>query len=217
MLGKMFTISNLCLWLLKRFQMPYLRSQSLLCTPESLCRRFPSTANPPGDITTSKPLYSPRKTLVILYHKPRFHLCTWLYPDSKTFHAQLNELCRQTQKCTHTYTHTHSCKHTNTRAHKSHTHSVEGSISAGHGPSHPFWFKVCLFSSPESPINDPRLSEGAPPLSSLHFHFPHSSVSGSPEAGAAAGLAMHTHTQRHTHVCTQTHIAYIYWSKLRIE
>lgn len=79
---------------------------------------------------------------------------------------------------------------------RTHTHSVEGSISAGHGPSHPFWFKVCLFSSPESPINDPWLSEGAPSLSSLHFHFPHSSVSGSPEAGAAAELPPHTH--RHT-------------------
>lgn len=81
-----------------------------------------------------------------------------------------------------------------------HTHSVEGSISAGHGPSHPFWFKVCLFSSPESPINNPWLSKGAPPLSSLHFHFPHSSVSGSPEAGAAAELPPHAHT--HTNVQT---------------
>lgn len=64
----------------------------------------PSTTNPPGDITTYKPLYIPRNTLVILYHKPRFHLCTWLYPDSKTFHAQLNELCRQTGKYTQIHT-----------------------------------------------------------------------------------------------------------------
>lgn len=63
MLGKMFTISNLCLWLLNRFQTPYRRSQSLLCTPESLWHRFPSAANPPGDITTYKPLYSPGKNL----------------------------------------------------------------------------------------------------------------------------------------------------------
>lgn len=187
----MFSESKLCLWLLNGFQLPYLPSQSLLCTLESLWHRFPSTANPAGDITTYKPLYSPGKTLVILYHKPRFHLCTWLYPDSKTFHGKLNGLCRQTQKCAQAHTLIQR------------THSAEGSISAGHGPSHPFWFKVCLFSSPESPINDPWLSEGAPPLSSLHFHFPHSSVSGSPEAGAAAGLhpcTLHMHSLTHTNI-----------------
>lgn len=187
----MFSESKLCLWLLNGFQLPYLPSQSLLCTLESLWHRFQSTANPAGDITTYKPLYSPGKTLVILYHKPRFHLCTWLYPDSKTFHGKLNGLCRQTQKCAQAH------------ALIQRTHSAEGSISAGHGPSHPFWFKVCLFSSPESPINDPWLSEGAPPLSSLHFHFPHSSVSGSPEAGAAAGLhpcTLHMHSLTHANI-----------------
>lgn len=68
-------------------------------------------------LATYKPLYTPGKTLLILYHKPRFHLCTWLYTDSETFHAQLNELYRHTQKSAsrhrhkqlaHTYTHIHA-------------------------------------------------------------------------------------------------------------
>lgn len=105
-------------------------------------------------------------------------------------------------KSVHTNTQTHTAANTQTQHN---THSVEGSISAGHGPSHPFWFKVCLFSPPENPINDPWLSEGAPPLSSLHFHFPHSCL-GSPEAGAAARLP-HTNTQS----CTHSHITHIYW------
>lgn len=70
-------------------------SSSLIFATKACCALLrvsgtvsPSTANPVGDITTYKPLYSPGKTLVILYHKPRFHLCTWLYPESQTFHAQ---------------------------------------------------------------------------------------------------------------------------------
>lgn len=122
LLGKIFSIFNHCLWLRNTFSQPYLPSQSSLYTPLGSLAPFSlSTTNPPGDITTYKPLYILRKkgggVLVTVYHKPRFHLSTWLYPHSKTFHApQLNELCRRMGKYTEIHTHT-KLEHNNTRTH----------------------------------------------------------------------------------------------------
>lgn len=166
-----------------------------VCTPESFWHRAQQTL-----LATVLPI-----SLFTTLEKP------WLYctksPDF-IYVCDFNQtpkfscsaewaLKARTKEPTHTHTQLQTHK---LSAHKAHTHSVEGSISAGHGPSHPFWFKVCLFSSPESPINDPWLSEGTPPLSSLHFHFPHFSVSGSPEAGAAAGLPTHTDARAHKRI-----------------
>lgn len=157
-----------------------------------------STTIPLGDIITYKSLYSPRKALVTLDRKPRFHLCAWLYPDCKTFSCSA-----QWALPSHT-------------AHTP-THTAEGSISAGRGPSHPFWFKVCLFSPPESPINDPRLCEGTPPLSSLHFHFPHSSCLKLSWGHSSCRITLTTHTQACTCTQTHTHIAHIISHKKNVE
>lgn len=54
---------------------------------------------------TYKPLYTAGKALLILYRKPRFHLCTWLYTDSETFHTRLSALCTK-RAFEHTHTHT---------------------------------------------------------------------------------------------------------------